>query len=131
MPPRKRGSDGNAAKSNGKDRPFTWINYDLSSKDKEWLSSADVASEFPAGMEYDLVVEGYKFSISLDARNSCFIASITDKDDKSPYYNHCLSGRGSTPAHARTSVLYRHVVLAQGDWSFFSQPQRKGDEIYG
>lgn len=131
MPPSKKNGAGKSNGNSGNKYGITWVNYDLTSKDKEWLSSANVASEFPPGMVDDIVFEGYKFGLSPDARNSCFVASLTDKVEGGAFYNHCLTGRGATPAAARISLLYRHVVLAQGDWSFFHQPSNTADEIYG
>lgn len=113
-----------------RDWGITWINYDLTSADKEWLSSAELDVELPASLVDDLVMEGYKFSISSDARNNCFVASLTDKFTGGAFENHCLTGRGATPAAARVSLLYRHVVLAQGDWAFFNQPARSKDELF-
>lgn len=110
---------------------FRFINYELTMPDKEWLADADVETEFPADLVDDLVMEGYKFSLSVDQRNSCFVASLTDREAGSPFENCCLTGRGASPAAARISLLYRHVHLAAGDWQYFNQGSTGSDEIYG
>lgn len=124
----------NGAKSNGSDgaRPkFGFVNYDLTVQDKEWLSSADVEAEFPAQLIDQLVLEGYKFSLSYDERNSCCIASLTDRQPGSAFDNQCLTGRGATPDDARVSLFYRHFHVAQGDWGVFGSLSSTSDEIYG
>lgn len=114
---------------NGKSKPkkkertseakFRFINYHLSKKDEEWLEAADLDTEFDFSLVRGLVEEGYKFSLSNDERNHTFVASITDRQEGSPFYNACLTGRGSTPLDAWYALAYRHLVLAQMDWSFF------------
>lgn len=99
--------------------PFRFINYDLSKGDKDWLRAADCEAEFSAEMVEDLVREGYKFSLSLDARNQSFVASLTDRAEGSSFKNSCLTGRGASPSAARHALLYRHFHLAGGDWSYF------------
>jgi len=118
---RKRKTKKGAA--DGKD--FRFINHSLSKKDADWLAAAELDTEFPLASVSDLVTAGYKFSLSLDARNHSFVASITDREAGSDFHNACLTGRGATPLDAWYSLCYRHLVLAQGDWSFFSE---SGDE---
>lgn len=123
----------NGAKKNGtaRDKPeFRFVNYDLTVQDKEWLANADTLAEFPSELIDDLVMEGYKFSLRLDERNQCCVASLTDVRVGSPFENSCLTGRGATPTAARVSVFYRHLVLARGDWSFFAAAAAGEPEIY-
>lgn len=116
---------------NGTSKEFRFINHDLDSKDKEWLEACDLDTEFPLTSLSDLVEAGYKFSLSNDVRNNTFVASITDRDEGSAFYNACLTGRGATPVDAWYSLCYRHLVLAQGDWAFFSEPGKRGTSRFG
>jgi hypothetical protein len=100
-----------------KDAPFVFINYNLSTKDKEWLQACDAELEFPVKGMLDLVQEGYKLSISADPKNNSFIASLTDREPTSGFHNHCLTGRGATPFDAWVSLAYRHFVVGQGSWA--------------
>jgi hypothetical protein len=117
------------AKTNG--AAFRFINHSLSAKDIEQLNSLDLGLEFPYGLLDELVMEGYKFSLSYDDKNATCVASITDRQQASAFYNCCLTGRGSTPAHAFAALLYRHLVLAETDWSFFGQPDVAGSPEFG
>ena len=116
----KKGSKSNG-KTNGLPK-MVWINYDLTSEDKRALQDQNLVREILGYDIGDLAVEGFKYSLSPDERNNCYVASLTQKRADSPFHHHCLTGRGSTPTNARLSLLYRHLVLASGDWSFFSQP---------
>lgn len=116
------------ADKNGKSKPkkkvtpdvkFRFVNHTLTAADKEWLDAADLAAEFPASSVDELVTSGYKFGLSHDQKHNTFVASLTDREPTSPFFNACLTGRGSTPADARYAVLYRHLQLASGDWSVF------------
>jgi hypothetical protein len=100
---------------------FRFINYDLSKADKEWLASADLDAEYPLALVCDLVAEGYKFGLSFDDRNQSYVASLTDRSESSTFYNSCLTGRGATALDAWCSLAYRHLHLAQGDWTMFNQ----------
>jgi hypothetical protein len=81
------------AKTNG--ASFRFINHSLSAKDIEQLNSLDLGLEFPYGLLDELVMEGYKFSLSYDDKNATCVASITDRQQASAFYNCCLTGRGS------------------------------------
>lgn len=118
-----------SAKSTGLPK-MHWVNYDLTSEDKERLQDKALVDGLRQFDIESVVFEGIKYSIGIDQKNACFIASLTDKSPESKFYNHCLTGRGSTPADARVSLLYRHLVLAEGDWSFFSGAEDEGTSIY-
>lgn len=110
---------------------FRFINYALSKDDVLRLSSLDLETEFPSGQLDELVMEGYKYSLAYDDKHACCIASLVDRAPGSPYENCCLTGRGSTPANARYALLYRHLVLSQGDWSFFDPAEGNSNPDFG
>lgn len=118
-------------KSGSEERAFRFINYTLSKQDGEWLESADLETEFPLSLVCELATEGYKFSVSFDGKNQCYLASLTDRDEGSPFYNSCLTGRGSTPVDAFHALLYRHLVLSERDWSFFGDTGNRTTGKYG
>ena len=101
---------------NGKEPEFRFINYNLTTADAGNLEAMQVDVEFPVELMFALVHEGYKVSISLDARNNCCVASITDKRAGSGFFNCCITGRGGTPIDAWVSVAYRHFVVGDDGW---------------
>lgn len=127
-----RAQDKQEAKKNGaRLSDFRFINYDLSSEDKEQLKSMDCAFEFTTEVVEGLVQEGYKYSLTYDPNNHSFIASLTDKSPGSDFINACLSGRGSSAANARYSLLYRHLVVSQGDWGVFGSLKNPESPEFG
>lgn len=120
-----------AKPKNGNTPPkFRFLNYDLTRDDADALEALDLETEFPLTLTFDLAMEGYKYSLSHDAKNQCFIAAITDRVEGSPFENCCLTGRGATPLDAFHSLCYRHLVLAQGDWKFFGDGSAEKSERY-
>lgn len=115
----KKSTTKSKPKQDNKPPKFRFINYDLTGDDKLALEALDLDAEFPLTLPCDFAMEGYKYSLAHDARNHCFIASLTDRVEASAFENSCLTGRGATPLDAFHSLCYRHLVLAQGDWSFF------------
>lgn len=116
---------GTLSGTNGKSKPkkkvtphaeFRFLNHSLSSDDKERLRALDIDVEYPLAEFLALAGTGYKVGLSYDERGSCFVASLTDREKTSTFYNACLTGRGSTIAMAVASLLYRHNTLAQGEW---------------
>lgn len=123
------------AKAAGKASPkggsaFRFLNYSLRADDKVWLQSHDTETELPDTALDDLVAQGYKYSLSYQEAGDCFVASITDRVETSPHHNVCLTGRGSTARNARVSLLYRHLVVCDGDWTILDRQVRESLEIF-
>ena len=103
--------------SNAKSQGYKFINYRLSAQDERNLEAMDVAVEFPLTLALDLVAEGFKLSINSDPKNHSYVASLSDTNPSSAFYQHILTGRGSTPIDAWIALAYRHYVAAEQDWS--------------
>lgn len=108
---------------------FRFINVELNSSDKTWLRSNDLPKVFPIEMAFDLVGEGYRFSLSYDEKNSSFIASLTDKRLGGKFTSCCLSGRGRTAITSWYSLAYRHFFLAEGDWAVLDSGAGEPDDF--
>lgn len=131
---------GSLSKTNGKSKPpkerknereFEFVNYTLTSADKEWLERADCGAEFPLDSVLELVHEGYKFSLSPDVKNASYVASITDREQASEHFNRCLTGRGATPIDAWHALAYRHFVVARDGWHVFASSGNALPSRYG
>lgn len=121
------------AKKSGKTAfgDYSFIDYALSARDKEWLGAADLAKEFPLERVVDLVSVGYKFSLSPDFNNMSIVATLTDKQENSPTFKRILSGRGATTLDAWYSLAYRHFVVAKEDWTAFLAIGEGDDSRFG
>lgn len=128
----------NSPSSNPRSRPSSprgnahrFIEYALSPNDKEILRTEYSESDFGYDLVEDLVSQGYKFSLTYSDSVKSFICTVTDRREDSQFHNVSLSGRGSTIANARISLLYRHFVVAQTDWNILDSGGTKGGEDFG
>jgi hypothetical protein len=112
------------------DRPFRYINHDLSKSQQEDLQGLFEAGEWGEQDIDKLVGEGYAYKLSRDTRGGGFRAHLIDTEESSPDYNACLAGRGATPAAARYALLYRHFVLAPDGWGVLDSSS-EGTAFFG
>lgn len=61
---------------------------------------------------HQLIVAGWKHSLSWDDANQCFIASMTCNSEGSRYYRKVFTGRADAPDEAILLVLYKVLVIA-------------------
>lgn len=68
-----------------------------------------------------------KLSVSWDAQNACFIASLTCKDEKSVNMDHCITSRSSDWFEALTLTVFKiDVILKDKPWSSAVQASNWG-----
>jgi len=89
-----------------------------------WLSSIaeGIWREFN-----DAVGEGFKFTLSYDGANMCYIASFIGRPDLAGEraFSACLSARGGTFEEAVAVLVYKHVELLHKDWwDAVNEPKR-------
>lgn len=129
-----KNSKGSAAgrKSNGRGfNAHRFIEYSLTTNDKEVLRAEYSESDFGYGLVEDLIAQGYKFSCSYSDASRCYITTLTDKREGGQFANTSLSGRGSTIANSRVACLYRHYVVAQEDWNIFGSDKDAEPDDFG
>lgn len=94
-----------------------FINVKLNETDKEKIHSIlENPLELINALD-SLLSESYRLSQAYDYNNSSFIATLYDREPKSQSFEFTLAGRGSTPAHARASLAYKHFNYLGRDWS--------------
>lgn len=114
-----------SSRVSGSSSAVEFLNVRLTDEDKQALGAGANNVEEILDTAFRLVDEGYKLSVSLDAKNHSYLGSITLKQGG---VSKVLTGRGSTAINALASLLYRHVVLLRGDWSNYEQTDsRPGD----
>lgn len=101
-----------------------FVNCELTAEHKADLEGYDTPTEFPfrEGME-ELTAEGYKVSISWDAKNSCFMALMYDQNPQSDFAGYALVGRGESVWDAWCALMYRHIVILSEGWNI--EPKQK------
>lgn len=97
-----------------------FLNMKLDDADKErfdgWL--VENASRVGSALE-DALNEGIKFSLSYDAENECYIATFTGKLIPAHDTRYAASARAGTVNEGIALIVYKHFVLAEGNWFDF------------
>jgi len=108
-----------------------YVNVNLTAEQKEdysaWVVSEDVG--YWEAFE-DAVAEGLKFGLSWDAGNSCYIATFTGCGCVGINKRCCLTARSGQYLDAIALLVFKHVVLAGGDWSSY-RPRRGQFDSWG
>lgn len=65
-------------------------------------------------------VEGLKLSVTYDAENSSYIATFTGAGCHGDKARYCLTARSSDLTEAINLLLYKHLVLLDGDWGAYA-----------
>lgn len=67
----------------------------------------------------EAVVDGLKLSLTYDAENSSYIATFTGSGCGGDKARYCLSARSGELNEAINLLLYKHLVLLDGNWSSY------------
>lgn len=78
------------------------------------MSDAEVAKGI-----FNLNDDGYKLSCGYDKNNDSVFASITNRGGHADYVGFSLSAHAKSPEIALRLLLFKHYVIAEGDWSFW------------
>lgn len=106
-------------KSATKDEWAGFVPCDLLADDKEqfdaWLLKM---SEYVWTELQDALGSGLKFSLSYDATNECYVASLSGRPDPAGEheFNAVLTARSGTDGDAIALLVYKHESLLEGDW---------------
>ena len=90
---------------------------DLSDAEKERFAEWDVQDEDVFVLMADLIGSGYKVSLSFNDKNSTYICALTCRNPKSPNAGYTSSAFANTWYQALRVMLYKHLVVCDGDWS--------------
>lgn len=88
----------------------------LTTEDEKRIKELQAAGRLSLAEVGDLVLEGLKFSLNCDRNHHAVVASFSYKTGTEGDETAILTGRGSTPANAVASLLYKHLYLTDGSW---------------
>ena len=83
---------------------------------KDW--SSDPATQIWV-IFVDVLNGDLKYSIAWDKENQCYIASLTGRLIPGQETRYATSARAMTWEEATALLLYKHTVLADGNWANF------------
>jgi hypothetical protein len=96
-------------------KQFAFVKYELNDEEKAECKATEWSLEIADSHLIRLSESGYAVSLKWDGFHKCCAAFLTTKDEKSPNFNLCLSGRGSSPMKALKQLMYKHAVT-EGVW---------------
>lgn len=88
----------------------------LSLEHKEMFGAWDLEDDDIWVLATSLIMSGYKLTLSYNDANQSYSASLTCRDKASVNAGLTLSGYASTWYQALRVVLFKHEVVANGDW---------------
>ena len=106
-------------RANGKDVEFSFkgflsfpLNAEAKNHFRQWFAEG-MSDE----VDFDAILaNGYKFSCSYYAGNGNYTASFTCVNPDLSDFGYALSAFGPDSSVARALLLYKHSILAEGDW---------------
>lgn len=107
---------------------WQFVNINLSVQDQksfgEWF--ADHETEI-LPMLSEVNADGYKFSISYDFDNECFIAALSGTKNTTENGGCTITARSSEWIESIGLVLFKHVVMCHtGSWQDYAKPANWG-----
>lgn len=93
----------------------------------QWIASGEVDIW---GLLTDAVSDGLKYGLSYDEENQCFVATLTGNGAVGFNTRFCLTARSGRFDDATALVMFKHCVMAQGDWSSY-RPRVRGFDSWG
>lgn len=109
-----------------------FINYDLTPDDKRRFKAW---AHENAGMDLftimdEVAEQNLNFSVKYDTFEGCFAAFLIPTPANEKLKGWLLAGRGSTAFSAVAGVLFRHLVLFEGDWPLREDRKRSVDDDF-
>jgi hypothetical protein len=91
---------------------------------KSWYTSKDHKADQAIEQAF---ADDYRVSMSWDAHNQCFIASLTFKGEKGENKNKCLTARSDSWLESLAMVIYKHAILFDGnEWQNIGNGNQRG-----
>lgn len=103
-----------------------WVNINLTDDMKlgfhAWCEARDLDQEMTW-----LAKNNYRLSVYWDEYNDTFAASLTCWNKETNQFGYSLSMRGASSLMALWRVIYTHVAITEGDWTFWMTGSKKSD----
>lgn len=93
-----------------------FINYDLSKEDKKAVADYILQDGWIEASLHTMLEAGFRAVLDYDTKQEVFTAMVFPKGEDGPFAGYSISSRGSTAIKALAVVIWKHVVLYNGDW---------------
>lgn len=107
---------------------WRFVNLNLSTADQKQFGEWFIANETAIlPMLAEVVADTYKFSVSYDFDNECFIAALSATKHSSDNKQCTITARSNEWLEAIALLLYKHVVMCNtGTWEDYARPANWG-----
>lgn len=106
-----------------------FVSCDLTNEERETIKENLVPVSVAFDKLDELIVGGYKWSLSYDDNADCHMVVLTCKNTKGVNFGYALSGRGPSLQGALTVILYKHFEKLKEDWPAHSSKAKK--QVWG
>lgn len=93
-----------------------FVNVELSDSQKKAVKATLNKGAEQWARVIDLVMDGYKLTVSFDDRNTSFVFAMTCRDPNDDNRGLTLTARGGSLASAVAAWVYKHDEILKGRW---------------
>jgi len=111
---------------------FVPCELDVSQREEFTVWQADNVTAMWVELD-DAIGKGWKHSLTYDAQNECYVASLSGRPSITADYDWLctLTGRGGSMNEAIAVLVYKHVVLLRHDWYECVNTPRRSKRQFG
>jgi hypothetical protein len=105
-----------------------YVDLRLDDDDKQQFGVWSVSEHESFWLEFmELLGKGFKFGLSYVAEDDCYLASFTAHGERLIGLNdrYCLTARAPAWEQAVMLLIFKHLVMARGNWGNFKPKSRK------
>lgn len=105
-----------------------FVNVSLAKDQKENLKKWDIKGELTFDNVTRMIDDGYKLSISADKAHDCVGAYLTSPSSPNGERKRCLSSRGPDFFGALRALMFKHLIILEGDWGSAAESGEQLDQ---
>jgi len=105
-----------------------YVDLRLDEDDKQQFAVWSEAEQQSFWLDFvELLGKGFKFGLSYVMEDDCYLASFTAHGERVIGLNdrYCLTARAPTWEQAVMLLVFKHLVMARGNWGNFKPKSRK------
>ena len=115
---------GKSSGSTEKQQWTTFVEISLAGHTREAIMEAVPDFDTVFNKSSELLQDGYRIAFSYNSANDAFTVSVTCRDDDSPNKGMTFTAFAGDWYTALQVALYKHYVVAEGDWNTISAPRQ-------
>jgi len=98
-----------------------FLSANMTVEEKASFREYDISDDKIAGYIIELMDSGYKWSGGFDKNNESCYVTVTNKDGDANFKGYALTCYAGTAKQALLLAIFKHFVLADGDWEYWNE----------